>query len=272
VTGTATPYYSDDTVTLYLGDCREILPALGERFDCAVADPSYEATSLRWDHWADGWPALVARYTNSLWCFGSLRMFLRHHAEIETAGWRLSHDALAAEDNPSDGDVHVVWEKHNGSSPVADRLKQVHEHAAHWYRGAWKTIHHQTPRVADPGRRHSRSGDITVRRNNPAHTGTIDSGLYVDDGTRLVRSVIHCRSANRSAIHPTEKPVELLDVLIRYACPPGGVVLDPFAGSASTAVAARLSGRRAVLIERYEPYAEKAAERLSQTVLPLEVR
>jgi site-specific DNA-methyltransferase (adenine-specific) len=48
-------------------------------------------------------------------------------------------------------------------------------------------------------------------------------------------------------------------------------VLDPFAGSGSTAAAARLSGRHSVLIEADEKYCEAIANRLSQDVLPIEV-
>jgi site-specific DNA-methyltransferase (adenine-specific) len=70
------------------------------------------------------------------------------------------------------------------------------------------------------------------------------------------------------ALHPTEKPIGLLDPLIRYACPVGGLVLDPFAGSGSTLDAARQAGRRAIGIEGHEPYAERAALRLSQATLP----
>jgi site-specific DNA-methyltransferase (adenine-specific) len=83
-------------------------------------------------------------------------------------------------------------------------------------------------------------------------------------------SVIDARSLyRRNPIHPCEKPTGILDPLIRYACPPGGLVLDPFAGSGSTAEAARLSGRRAVLIEGDEAYCEAIALRLSQDVLPI---
>ena len=50
--------------------------------------------------------------------------------------------------------------------------------------------------------------------------------------------------------HQTQKPVSLLKDIIRVTCPPGGVVLDPFAGSGSTGIAAVDEGMRCVLVER----------------------
>lgn len=67
----------------------------------------------------------------------------------------------------------------------------------------------------------------------------------------------------RDPIHPTEKPGAILAPLIEYAVPVGGLVLDLFAGSASTLLAARTLGRRAVGIEASEAYCEAAAKRLS---------
>jgi len=54
--------------------------------------------------------------------------------------------------------------------------------------------------------------------------------------------------------HPTVKPVDLMRYLCRLVTPPGGLVLDPFAGSGSTGVAAMLEGFRAILIEREPQY------------------
>lgn len=59
--------------------------------------------------------------------------------------------------------------------------------------------------------------------------------------------------------HLTGKPVALMRQLSRFA-PPGGLILDPFAGSATTLVAAILEGRRAIAIERSEAYCEIGAD------------
>lgn len=246
-----TPYYADASVTVWHGDCREIVPTLNIAPDCVVADPPYGETSLPWDRWPDGW-IQATTVSSSMWCFGSMRVFGVRFAEFLDAGWVFSQD--------------VVWAKHNGSGFLADRFRRVHEHAVHWYRGPWADVHHEVPTTADATARQIR------RKERPAHMGDIERGSYTseDGGPRLMRSVLEVRSMHMRASHPTEKPIGLLDPLIRYACPPGGLVLDPFAGSGSTAVAARMSGRRAVLIEADERYCEVIANRLRQEVLPLD--
>lgn len=69
-------------------------------------------------------------------------------------------------------------------------------------------------------------------------------------------------------IHLTEKPLGLLEQLVRLAAP-GGLVLDPFLGSGTTLAAARSMGRRGLGIEITDHYASAAANRLRQASIPL---
>lgn len=265
------PYYADDTVTLYCGDMREVVPQLRVQADLVVADPPYGETRLQWDRWPDGWLKAASKVASTMWCWGSMRMFIDRAAEF--GDWKISQDVVGYDDDgePVMGDVNVVWEKHNGSGFAADRFRRVHEHVVHWYTGAWSAIHHEVPLVAHDGpwrgtRKAARAGHEHLGANNGHNRPWIDTGM------RLMRSVIYASSMKGRAIHPTEKPVDVLVPLIDYACPPGGLILDPFAGSCSTGVAARLTGRRAVLVEADEAMCQRAVrERLLQDVLPLGV-
>ena len=197
------PYYADELVTLYCGDFRELLPAViaehGEP-DLCLTDPPYGETSLPWDTWPVGWPSLIPG--RSMWCFGSMRMFLDRRAEFD--GWKLSQD--------------VVWEKHNGSGFTNDRFKRVHEHALHWYRGDWGSVHHETPTADTGGKR------TTIRRASQGKGVHGDRGASVDvrDGTTLVRSVIYSPAMHKRAINETEKPAGLVENLLIYGAPPPG--------------------------------------------------
>lgn len=252
-------YFDDGTVTLYLGDCREIVPALGLTADLLVCDPPYGETSLAWDRWPDGWVQTATLAAKSMWCFGSMRMFGEHWAEFTAAKWRMSQD--------------VVWEKNAGTGLFADRFRRVHENALHWYRDApWSAIY------TDPQRSQGRGGwSDRVRNAGEVVTGNVARGQHighlmkkqpwVETETRLLTSILRAKNLRGIAIHPTEKPIPLLRPLIEYACPPGGLIFDPFAGSGSSLDAARQTGRRAIGIEISEQYAEKAARRLSQAMI-----
>lgn len=247
----STPYYADEHVTLYHGKFQNLLG--GVKPDLVIADPPYGETALEWDCWPDGWPSDAPG--QSMWCFGSMRMFMARAGEFSDGGWTLSQDVVGAEPRES----VVTWEKHNGSGFATDRFRRVHEFATHWYRGPWAEVHHDVPR--DPGG----SGFKSVpKRGQTPHTGKIGTAAYIDDGKRLAKSVIYARSMHHDAINETEKPVGLLEPLIAYSCPLGGLVVDLFAGSCSTLVAARSLGRRAIGFELREEQCEKAARRLAQ--------
>jgi DNA modification methylase len=79
----------------------------------------------------------------------------------------------------------------------------------------------------------------------------------------------YCAKASRSErgkdnTHPTVKPIDLMRYLIRLVNPPGGIVLDPFAGSGTTLLAARLEGAQSIGVELDEEHCETIARRLDK--------
>lgn len=101
--------------------------------------------------------------------------------------------------------------------------------------------------------------------------------LLFEDGDRLtwhregqaVSNIVRFRPINGGINHPNEKPVQLPQHFIENHSRPGDLILDPFAGSGTTGVAAKALGRRAILIELEERFCEVSAERLAQEVMIL---
>ena len=64
--------------------------------------------------------------------------------------------------------------------------------------------------------------------------------------------------------HPSRTPLALADKWVRYICPPGGTVLDPFNGSGTMGVAAVASGRNYIGIEQHEEWVNVARDRIAR--------
>lgn len=236
------PYYEDEAVTLYHGDALALLPLLPQA-DAVLTDPPYGETSLEWDKWPDGWPAVAALVAPQMWCFGSMRMFLEKRADL--ADWKLAQD--------------IVWEKQNGSGFDSDRFKRVHEFALHFYRGEWAALHREPQKV--PGEAKS---SRRVRTREQHHRGEIGQNTYEYTDTRVMRSVIFAANCHGYAVNETQKPEDIVAPLLQYSVPPGGLVVDCFAGSGTTGAVARKTGRRAILIEKRESQCQAIAARLAQ--------
>lgn len=95
--------------------------------------------------------------------------------------------------------------------------------------------------------------DFPVRRAG-VMSGSIDGSLTTGNGNP--------RTTSRANTHTTVKPTDLMRYLCRLITPPGGTILDPFAGSGSTGKAAMLEGFEFVGFELSEEYAEIANARI----------
>ena len=217
-----------------------------------IADPPYGETSLEWDrkqceNWLEEVPRLL-KPNGSIWIFGSMRFFQGLGMRLNMVGLRFAQD--------------IVWEKHNGSGFHADRFKRVHEHACQYYLASapWASVYNDVQTTPDAVAR-----SVKRKKGRPAHMGNIGQAAYHSEGggPLIMRSVIYMRSMHGRAIHPTEKPSSLLEILIRTSCPPGGIVGDMFAGSGSAGEAAMHAARRYIGTEIDHEMAIKATDRLS---------
>lgn len=234
------PYYEDGAVSLYHGDCREVLPTLANwSVDLIVTDPPYgqdwqsNRRNSRLDRIAgDNAGANELTYEALSACLGRTAP-LRNRRHLYIFG------RPDLSDLPIGASVELVWDKEIlGPGDLSLPWGPAHEPI---------TFAVHTSRPSD---RAKGDGRLAARlRQGSVIRGLRRSGGQLDD--------THVR-------HATEKPVGLLRQLIESSSLLGEMVLDPFVGSGSTLVAARQEGRRAIGIEADESYCEVAAKRLAQ--------
>lgn len=100
--------------------------------------------------------------------------------------------------------------------------------------------------------------------SNLIHDGSPAAQGVLGDAARYFYSAKASKADRAGSDHPTVKPVDLMAYLCRLVTPPGGHVLDPFAGSGTTGAACIREGFKATLIEREASYVADIQKRLSQ--------
>jgi site-specific DNA-methyltransferase (adenine-specific) len=126
------------------------------------------------------------------------------------------------------------------------------------------------------GLNNSRAVDDTTRGRWPANlvhdgSGEVVSFFPLEIAGSAARFFYTAKADADDRIgskHPTVKPVDLMQWLVRMVTPPGGIVLDPFAGTGTTAEAAWREGMRCILVERETDYQADIARRMELAVYP----
>lgn len=97
---------------------------------------------------------------------------------------------------------------------------------------------------------------------------------WLDNGGSAAR-FFYCAKASKkergNSKHPTVKPLKLMEYLCRLVTPPKGIILDPFAGSGTTGIAASHGGFNAILIEADENYFKDIQKRVNEQISGLEM-
>lgn len=130
----------------------------------------------------------------------------------------------------------------------------------------------QSPSIGKESRDGTAAYDpAAIRGRWPANivhdgSGEVLAGLPADETGSAARFFYSAKADSDDRIgskHPTVKPVDLMQWLVRLITPPGGTVLDPFAGTGTTGEAAWREGFSAVLIEREAEYRADVARRMT---------
>jgi DNA modification methylase len=225
------PYYQSPNATLYLGDCRTILPRLDrDSADLLLTDPPY---GVRW------------RSNTRALKFEEIVGDDSTEAAVE--GVRLALPVLKHSRH-----LYVFGRYDFSGLPIGSVTELV------WDKGMIGPGDLELPW----GSQHEYIQFATLK--SPAQVGNYGAGNLA---ARLRKgSILACNRLCGVSVadHPTEKPVALLRQLIESSSCIGDLVLDPFVGVGSTLEAALVEGRSAVGIEIHEPYAEVAARRLQR--------
>jgi site-specific DNA-methyltransferase (adenine-specific) len=228
------PYYEHAGVTIYHGDCREILPQLPEAsVDLLLTDPPYGI-------------GYVSRSKTRAKQIGGP---MQGDESLNTL-----RDAVPMLDRLLKNDRHVY------AFAAASKIGETADILVDFWR--FKNV-----LVWDKGNVGS-IGDLDA-----GYGVNWEAIVYVMKGRRALfgprpRSIYRYDwSGTRDPVHPTVKPVGLLRWLIAKSSLPGELVLDPFMGSGTTLRAAKDLGRPAIGIELEEKYCEVAARRLAQETL-----
>jgi DNA modification methylase len=257
------PYYEHAGITIYHGDCREVLPEL-EPVHCTITSPPYGEIREYGGTFDFEWRETIAwLYHRTLeggvvvWNVAdqvvegsetgdSFRQALRF---IE-CGFRL-HDTM-------------IYCKEGVTYPDANRYLPAFEYMFVLSKGA--PAHFNG--IKD--RRNKYAGS-TIHGPQRLANGSMepkcrDGQLVPDFGLRLNWWIMPPASTETSNGHPARMPSPLARGHIQTWCRPGEMILDPFCGSGTTLVAAKEMGHFAIGIEIEEKYCEIAAKRLSQEV------
>jgi hypothetical protein len=241
------PYYADDSVTLYHGDCRDVLPRL-EPVDHVITDPPYSA---------------------------------HVHAKVRRGGSMYAPDALEGVKRPVISTSQVL-----GFDALADNQRtaaaeQFIRLARRWVLtfSDLESAHLWRAALCPPldyvrtGLWHKLGATPQFTGDRPATaceaiTIAHPKGKKKWNGGGSHAIWEHGVARGRDRVHPTQKPEPLMLELVSLFTDAGDVVLDPFAGAGTTLIAAKRLGRKAIGIESNQTHCDAIVARCRQAALP----
>jgi site-specific DNA-methyltransferase (adenine-specific) len=237
-----TPDYFTDTIQLYRGDCLDIMPHL-QGVDAVITDPPYGTTACAWD-------SVVP--LDKMWeCIKGLRSSA--NCPIVLFGSE-PFSSLLRMSNIKWYKYDWVWDKKGTANFAIAKHQPLRASESISVFAMESAIYY--PQMVY-GKKRKKGGGKKCEINGIKPLQTISDVYYPTN-------VLRFSNANFSerGLHPTQKPLALMEYLVLTYTNPGGLVLDFTMGSGTTGVACAKLGRRFIGIERDPGYFDIAVDRI----------
>ena len=239
--------YPDDlSITLMQGDCLEEMEKIpAGSVDLVLTDPPYGTTACKWDTVIPFEP---------MW--EQLKRVTKKNSAIVLFCSQPFTSALVMS-NPKMFKYEWVWDKKKGGNPLLSKIQpiKVTENIVVFSDGKTNYYPQMTPRDK-PKKRGKNKGTVSATTNN-AFT---EDKEYTEYYPKNIIEVSNASQMNK--LHPTQKPVALMEYLIKTYTNESETVLDFTMGSGTTGVACKNLNRNFIGIELDENYFEIAKDRI----------
>ena len=243
---------------LFKGDCLELMQQIpDESVDFICCDPPYGTTSIKWDSIID-FSKMWDQYGRIIKPKGVICLFGSQPFTSQLICSKL--DWFRYE---------LVWNKNKCGSPglAKKRPMKTHENVIIFYKNAGGTYNPQMEK-GEPFKRKSKNPEGYVSKRNPHGYGLKPVKEFENTGTRYPKSILNISRdfSAQQQVHPTQKPVPLMEWLVRTYSNKGEIVLDNCMGSGSTGVACKKLDRQFIGMESDPEYFKISQGRIQNTV------
>lgn len=243
----------------YKGDCLEVMKEIPDGvIDMILCDLPYGTTQNKWDSIID-LPSLWAEY---------LRIAKETAIFCLTASQPFTSNLVMS--NPKIFKHEWIWIKNRGSNfanTVREPFKE-HESVLCFSKGKWTYNKQMQERTG--GGKNLIGKKIKGQTTPTDNYGNFDKGWETESLSELRLPSSWQKFNTQVGLHPTQKPVELFEYLIKTYTNENDLVLDNCAGSGTTGIACINTNRKFVLIEQDDNYYNLANERIVNHVKPTE--
>jgi len=250
-------YYSDKHATIYHGDCLELLPEM-PKINLILTDLPYGMTRCQWD--------TIIPF-DEMWV--NIDLVINRNTPVLLFGLEPFVSRLRMS-NIKNYKYDWIWEENLISGWLNSKTRPLvgHENISVFYEQQPTYNPIKVLRTEESLKRLKYKHSISYKNSYDGYGNAEYTSETTDSKYSYPKSVLKInKNHTEDGLHPTQKPIELMEYFIKTYSHENEIVLDFAMGSGTTLVAAKQLNRKAIGIEIEEKYCEIASKRLSQEVL-----